>query len=214
MIFSPIVVNHTLPQVSVVNADSGVPAITYNQIKSSLGNQIYNVEEFYLYASSLNQIIGTIQYNRFDAVGNQEAFSIATVADPYQITNALYKKIEGYETMVIFNGNSSVSTTILANTSLQIKFISKRITNSFGRNLNNFRDLEKIFKPNFFNNYGASIEDIQKTNEQIEENISFVGADGTTEDKIKLYKEKNQITALFGIILGVIGVILIRKKIK
>jgi hypothetical protein len=214
MIFSPIVVNHTLPQVSVLNADSGVPAVTYSQIKSSLGNQIYNVEEFYLYASSLNQIIGTIQYNRFDAVGNQEVFSIATVADPYQITNALYKKIEGYETMVIFNGNSSVSTTILANTSLQIKFISKRITNSFGRNLNNFRDLEKIFKPNFFNNYGASIEDIQKTNEQIEENISFLGADGTTSNEVKLYREKNQISALFGVILGIIGVILIKKKLK
>jgi hypothetical protein len=62
MIFSPTIINHALPQVSVVNNDSGVPPVTYNQIKNSLGNQVYNIESYYIQSTNLSQLIGTIQY--------------------------------------------------------------------------------------------------------------------------------------------------------
>ena len=82
MIFTPTIINHTLPQVSVTMADSGVPPISYNQVKSSLGNQVYNIEGYYIQSPNLKQLIGTIQYNRYDVNGNKGITTIATTVDP------------------------------------------------------------------------------------------------------------------------------------
>jgi hypothetical protein len=35
MIFAVEIINHTIPEVSVINADSSIPPITYEQIKQS-----------------------------------------------------------------------------------------------------------------------------------------------------------------------------------
>ena len=45
MIFTPTIINNTLPAVAVTVADSGVPPVTYNQIRNSLGTYVYNVEK-------------------------------------------------------------------------------------------------------------------------------------------------------------------------
>ena len=219
MIFVPTIVNHTQPQVSVVAADSGVPPITYNQIKQSLGNQVYNVEEFYLFSTSLNQLLGTIQYNRYDVSGNQNYTTIATTVDPYQNQTAIFKKIDDYNDMFILNGNSSFATTILPLTYLQIKFISKRVTNSFGRNLTTFAEFEKIFrKPNFFNNYGSSISAIQETNKEIEDSIGSrnkksLEGDNKVSNEIKIHKEDNSFSLLIlSAVAGFIAFKLIKKN--
>ena len=163
MIFTPTIINNILPAVSVTVADSGVPSVTYNQVRNSLGTYVYNVEGLYLYSTNIKQIIGVIQYQRFDATGNQNYNSIVTVVDPYQLESALNVDLTNSETMFILNGNSSLSATILANTYIQVKLITKRITNSFGKNLIAFKEMEEIFrKPNFFKGYG-DIEDILET---------------------------------------------------
>lgn len=188
MIFSPIVINHTYPQVSVVVADSGVPPITYSQVKNSLGTYIYKVEGLYLFSNILNQLIGTIQYNRYDVAGNQKYTTIATTVDPYQPANAINVDLESSETMFILNGNSSISTTILPLATLDTTLYCKRITNSFGENLNSFKIMEEIFrKPNFFKRYG-DIEEIQKTNNEIKNSISFTGDEmiGKDDDKMPI----------------------------
>jgi len=171
MIFTPTIINNTLPAVSVIVADSGVPSVTYNQIRNSLGSYVYNVEGLYLYSTNINQINGVIQYQRFYSTGNQNYTSIVTVIDPYQLESALNVDLTNSETMFILNGNSSLSATILANTYIQVKLITKRITNSFGKNLIAFKEMEEIFrKPNFFKSYG-DIEDILETNNEIENNL-------------------------------------------
>ena len=173
MIFVPTVINNTTPALSVQVADSGVPAVTYNQIKQSFGSYVYNIESLYIYTPNINQIIGVIQYQRFDATGQQEFFNIPTVLDPYQLETALNVNLTTSDTMFILNGNSSFSTTILPNTYIQLKITTKRITNSFGKNLDAFKEMERIFgKPNFFDNYGNDIKLIQETNKGIRENIS------------------------------------------
>ena len=175
MIFTPAIINHTLPQVSVTANDAGVPAVTYNQIKQSLGNHVYNIEKIYLQANILNQLTGVVQYNRYEATGNQQFKSITPTVDPYQRAKSLYIELEGLDTYFILNGNSNLSTTILPLAMLDVTFYCKRVTNSFGTNLNSFKVFEQIFKkPDFFQSYG-DIDKIQETNQKIAKTASFSG---------------------------------------
>jgi len=175
MVFNAVIINHTTPAVSVKVADSS--GVTYNEIKQSLGNQVYEVQGFYLYSTNTSQLIGTIQYQRYDSTGHQDITNIATVVNPYQNVGSLVVDLGNTPIPIILNGQSSVATTILAQTYLQIKFLSKRVTNSFGMNLNNFRDMQRITNTEFFDNYGnSSIEEIQATNKGIKDSIkSFDG---------------------------------------
>ena len=183
MIFVPTIINHTLPQVSVVNNDSGVPSVSYAQIKRSLGNQVYNIQGFYLQATDIRQLIGTIQYNRYDATGNQEYKTIPTTVDPYQSANSIFMDLKSYDNFFILNGNSSISTTILPLTTVDVTLYCKRITNSFGMNLNTFKMMEEIFrKPDFFTSYG-DIEQIVKDNKKLEESISYTQFEGKKEEE-------------------------------
>jgi hypothetical protein len=221
MIFTPTIINNTLPAVSVTVADSGVPAVTYNQVRNSLGSYVYNVEGLYLYSTNINQINGVIQYQRFDATGNQNYNSIVTIVDPYQLESALNVDLTNAETMFILNGNSSFAATILPNTYVQVKFLTKRITNSFGKNLIAFKEMEKIFrKPNFFNNYG-DIEEILETNNEIENNLDTAdnNIDNKELEKVEIVsfdgneKNKNAVAITFlSLAVLSIGYFVFRKK--
>jgi len=169
------IINNTIPALSIEVADSGVPAVTYQQVKQSLGSQVYKINELYLYSENINQLLGIIQYQRFDSDGNQTYSSIATTIDPYS-GNAVAITIDlrNYEDNFILNGNSSFSSTILPNTYLQVKFWANRITNSFGRNLDNFEQIEKdANKPYFYNNYGSLIPQIKESNVEIEKSATL-----------------------------------------
>jgi len=180
MVFNAVIINHTTPAVSVQVADSS--GVTYNQVKQSLGNQVYDVQGFYLYSPNLSQLIGTIQYQRYNSTGEQDITNIATVVNPYQDANSLIVDLGKTAIPIILNGQSSVSTTILPQTSLQLKFLSKRVTNSFGMNLNNFKDMQRITNTEFFDNYGnSSIEEIQATNYALKNSISKKSFDGKVE---------------------------------
>jgi hypothetical protein len=167
------IINNATPQVKVEVADSGVPAVTYAQVKQSLGTQVYKIENLYLYSENINQLLGVIQYQIFDSAGDQNYSSIATTIDPFSGNSvAIDLNLKDYNQDFILNGNSSFSTVILPLTYVQVKFYSKRITNSFGGNLENFRQMEiDASKPNFYNNYGATIEEIQETSQQIKKDI-------------------------------------------
>lgn len=206
MIFVPTIINHTLPQVSVVNNDSGVPSVSYAQIKRSLGNQVYNIEGFYLQATDIRQLIGTIQYNRFDATGNQEFKTIPTTVDPYQSANSILMDLKSYNAFFILNGNSSISTTILPLTTVDVTLYCKRITNSFGMNLNTFKMMEEIFrKPDFFKGYG-DIDQIVEDNKKLEESISYTQFEGKKEE------EDTTPFAVFASVVFTIGLIYLIKS--
>jgi len=155
-VFSPIITqNVSNPPLVVSIADPGVPGVTYDQIKNSLGQYVYWLQGFYVQAISLNQLTGAIKYLRYDADGNQLVTNITTTVDPYQDQNAIIVDLANFESDVVFNGNSTVQFTILPLEQMQLKLYMRRISNSFGRNLKNFLVQEKIAnKPNFFDNYG------------------------------------------------------------
>jgi hypothetical protein len=169
------VINQTTPAISVQVADSGVPAVTYEQIKQSLGRQVYEVTNLYIYSENINQLLGVIQYQIFDSNGNQNYSSIATTIDPYEGNSvAIDIDLRDYLQDFILNGNSSFSTTILPNTYVQVKWYANRITNALGGGgLENFRQIEiDAHKPDFFNNYGSPISEIQETGLEMQGDLS------------------------------------------
>jgi hypothetical protein len=149
MIFAPTIIQNTLPEIAVTAADSGVPAVTYNQIKQSLGSQVYNIDSFYLYSTIKNQLLGVIQYNRYDVSGNIDVSNIVTTLDPYQDQDAIYKELKNYKLSFILNGNSTLATTILPQAFLTLRLFTRRITNNLGNN-KNFSEMENIFKKDYF----------------------------------------------------------------
>jgi len=174
MLFNVEIINHATPALSVVNADDGA-AVTYSQIQQSLGQQIYNVEGIYIYSENVSQLLGPIQYQRYNADGTQYLQSIVTAIDPYA-ANAISLNIDTtkYDQPFIMNGNSSFQADILPGTAVQVKFYSTRITNSFGKNLDNFKDIEiAANKPNFYDNLGDTIDNIQKTDVPIKQSASL-----------------------------------------
>lgn len=174
-VFPVQILNNATPALTIEVADSGVPPVTYQQVKQSLGVQVYKILELYLYSLNINQLLGVIQYQRFDSDGNQKFSSIATTIDPYDGNSvATAIDLRGYQEDFILNGNSTFNTTILPNTYVQVKFWAERITNEFGRNLNNFVQIElDANKPNFFNNYGALLPEIIETNAEIEKTATL-----------------------------------------
>ena len=194
-IFPVQIINNTIPALSVEVADSGVPAVTYQQVKQSLGTQVYKINELYIYSENINQLLGVIQYQRFDSDGNQTYSSIATTIDPYSGNAvAITIDLKQYQDDFILNGNSSFSSTILPNTYVQVKFWANRITNEFGRNLNNFQQIEiDANKPFFFNNYGSLISEIKETNIEIEKSATLGGVTGVPPHEEKLVTQAQQV---------------------
>jgi hypothetical protein len=216
------IINNTIPALSVEVADSGVPAVTYQQVKQSLGTQVYKINELYLYSENINQLLGVIQYQRFDSDGNQTFSSIATTIDPYEGNAvAIVIDLSRYQDDFVLNGNSSFSTTILPNTYVQVKFWANRVTNEFGRNLNNFQQIEiDANKPYFFNNYGSLIPEIKETNIEIERSATLGGISGvpphekTLEKKASVQPELEDCRHLFllGIAAIAVGTYMLKKE--
>jgi hypothetical protein len=218
------VINHAQPAVSVGIDNGGggnVTPVTYQQLRNSLGNHNYDVGSIYIYAQDYSQISGSIYYNVFDGNGNVNNYSIISALDPYQNTTAINIDTQKMPVPVLFNGNSSVAATIQANEYVQVTFSTKRVTQSFGMNLINFAHMNKLTHSNFFENYGSSIKDIMEYNKDLRESekspeaqISFNGANGGQVDFVKntKSKSKNYRFLATAVIIGTLGVILLKKK--
>jgi hypothetical protein len=130
---SPIIINNLLPNVTVLSADSGDSgdtAVSYNQIKQSLGSYVYDAKNIYLYSDNFQQLTGVINYNTFDTNGNKNVTNITPTVDPYQAFSSLLLSTENQNLPIIFNGNSSISATILPLTTVEVQFLTNRIKNS------------------------------------------------------------------------------------
>jgi len=150
-VFSPTIITNTTPPLEIKINDPGLSGVTYPQFQNSLGQYVYLIKGFYVYCTNINQLIGAINYNRFDADGNQDISNIITTIDPYQDATAIVIDLQNFATDVILNGNSSLSFDLLPNTTLVIKTYNHRLENSFGK------QMEK-FSGSFFDNYGNQTE--------------------------------------------------------
>jgi hypothetical protein len=217
MIFTPTVIQNTIPALAVTVADSGVPPVTYAQLKQSLGSYVYKVDGFYMFSDVFNQLIGAIKYQQYIANGNQDISSIVTTVDPYQDANAINVNLKDFGTDIILDGNSSLASTVLPNNYIQLSIFTRRITNSFGQNLNNFKDIEIASnKPNFFDNYG-DLSNIKDTDQQVKLTTSLRSADGVTSAVVvqqPLEKNDNVPLVFLSLAAVSIGAYLFSKKLK
>jgi hypothetical protein len=129
--YSPTIIINTVPPVSVVSADSGsgiATPVTYNEIKQSMGTNVYDVKNIYMYSDNIQQLSGVVNYNRFDSNGDKEIFNITPIIDPFQRVSAI--NVDTEQLPIIFNGNSSISTTVLPNTSVKVQFNTLRTKNN------------------------------------------------------------------------------------
>ena len=220
MVLTPSIINHTDPAVSVVVADN-VGNVTYSQLRNSLGNQVYDVQGLYLYSQNASQLIGVINYNIYQSTGDKDITNIVTTIDPYQFSGSIIVDLKDkVNSPVILNGQSSVSTTILPNTYLQIKFLAERTTNSFSMNLENFNEMQKITNTKFFENYGeADIEHIIETNKVIRENVGMPveNAFEITEpkpEKVEVSSNNKKYSSAFLLGVAIIFSYIIYKSVK
>jgi len=154
MLFNVQIINHTVPAISVVVADKGngvSNGVTYAELKQSLGQQSYDVGCLYIYSDNQNQLSGVINYNIFDANGEAKVTNVVTTIDPYQFAGSILVNIKDKVNIpVILNGNSSVSTTVLPETFVQVKFLADRINNKLGLINSNFAQMQDITGSKFF----------------------------------------------------------------
>ena len=87
----------------------------------------------------------------------------------------------------------------------------KRITNSFGMNMDNFIAIEKdANKPNFYDNYGTTLQDIVQTASEIRDEIPEKGIQIQSTKFIKITEECKPLF-LLGIAAISIGFYLYKK---
>lgn len=195
MNFNVQIIQHAEAAVTVSVSDpvsGGLQPVTYSALRRSLGTQVYSVNVLYLYSENVNQLTGAINYNVFDASGNQNVTNLVTAIDPYQYSNSLYIDINKTNVPIVFNGNSSLSATILPNTSVQVKFFATRLTNSFGKILMQFKEMQEISgRSDFFENYGVPIEQIYEAEQRMLNSIGGGNVNETEQQTKKQYVVKS-----------------------
>lgn len=149
--FSVTITNNTTPAISVGLSNNS----TYQQLKNSLGDFVYKVDQTYIFSTLLEQIQGVFAYSRYDSSGNQNLQTIISAISPYQSQNSLY--IDLAEKNVVIDGRDYVRFRMYPNTNLQIKLYCFRIAstdylNKFDKN--NFKKYEDSSgNINFFEQY-------------------------------------------------------------
>ena len=86
--FSPTVTVQSTPAVSVTSSGSSTPS--YEQVRRSLGDNVYNAYEVYLASQFLQQISGVLQFNKYDSNGNITNYDIVPFVSPYQRQKTLF----------------------------------------------------------------------------------------------------------------------------
>ena len=174
--FTVNIINRATPALSVGIENSGssqasgqtIAPVTYSQLKNSLGQQSYKVNGFYLYSTNANQLSSVIKYSIFDSGGNQDVSNVVTTLDPFQAIPSLLVDLQNFNKEIILNGNSNVTLTILPFTTVQVKFLSERVSNALGMNYTNFEMIQEATNTEFFKDtYGSRLQSIIKTNQEI-----------------------------------------------
>jgi hypothetical protein len=110
-------------QAPLITIDTQESGVTYNQILASLGSMVYGAELIYIYGASNQQIAQPFYYihTNVDGIADQKylPFSI----DPNQSQTAIYYETNKME--IVFDGLSSLTFDLLANSTVYLKFYSE-----------------------------------------------------------------------------------------
>jgi hypothetical protein len=129
-------------------------SVTYEQILASLGSMVYGSELIYIYGASNQQIAQPFYYTHTDVNGNADQKYLPFSIDPNQSQTALYYETNKDE--VVFDGLSSLTFDLLANSTVYLKFYSQVAANRdlLDRYYNNlFIEVEKDQGVQFFHDF-------------------------------------------------------------
>lgn len=148
--FSPTIINHTTPAVSIVGGN-----VPYGEIRQSLGDYVYLVESVYMFSSNIQQLNGVVKFQIYNVDGNQGVESLTPTIDPYQMQNSLFYKVA--DRGVILNGQSNFNFNLLPNVYLKLEFFTNRVAKKDALDImypNNFKTLESAMgKYTFFEDW-------------------------------------------------------------
>lgn len=129
--------------------------VTYGQFKNSLGQFVYEVNGMYLYSPNQSQISQIYNYSKYDSDGNQNFESVIPVVDPFQAQSSL--NVDLGEKNIVIDGRDFVDTTLLPNTSLQMKLYVNKLSSSDKLNKESLSNFDKLENADgdygFFENY-------------------------------------------------------------
>jgi hypothetical protein len=129
-------------------------SVTYEQILASLGSMVYGAELIYIYGGSNQQIAQPFYYTHTDVNGNADQKYLPFSIDPNQSQTALYYETNKDE--VVFDGLSSLTFDLLANSTVYLKFYSQVAANRdlLDRYYNNlFIEVEQDQGVEFFHDF-------------------------------------------------------------
>jgi hypothetical protein len=130
----------------IVTIDTQESGVSYDQILASLGTMVYGAEMIYIYGATNQQIAQPFYYVHTDVNGNADQKFLPFSVDPFQTQTSLY-----YETtkeQIVFDGLSSLSFDLLANSTVYLKFYTQVEAN---------RDLLDLH----YNNLFVQVEDVE-----------------------------------------------------
>jgi hypothetical protein len=148
----------------VLVTSSGANTPTYEEIRRSLGDNVYNAFEVYFASNNFQQISGILQFNKYDSNGNITNYDIVPFVSPYQIQKSLFYKLDSKQTIIV--GRNTFQFPILPNTSLKFQLFSEHVSvetfvdeqgkNPLGEsNFQKFETATGLF--DFFNSFNPSI---------------------------------------------------------
>lgn len=160
--FSPSVTVQSTPAVLVTSSGSSTPS--YEEVRRSLGDNVYNAYEVYLASGLLQQISGVLQFNKYDSNGNITNYDIVPFVSPYQKQKTLFFGLNSRETVI--DGRNTFQFTLLPNSTLNFKvfmehvsveaFVDDKGQNPLGQS--NFQQFETATGQfDFFNSFNPSI---------------------------------------------------------
>lgn len=101
--YAPSITINATPPLSI----TGAGGVSYEEILNSLGDFNFMVEEIFLSAVTISQILQNLSFNKFDSTGTQDIQQIVPNVDPYQRISSIYIDTAGKK--IILDGRSSMA---------------------------------------------------------------------------------------------------------
>ncbi len=153
---NPTITYNATPAVSISSS-----TVSYDQIRQSLGDYCYFVDDIYFNSTLLNQLKQVYQFQIYDVNGNKKFESFTPSPDPYQYQKSIFYKSKDLETPLILNGQSNFNFTLDPNVTLQVIFFCERIAKRDALDLinpSNFLELESAMgRYKFFDKWQKTI---------------------------------------------------------
>lgn len=142
------------PNITITNPASiqvsTIGDVTYKEIQQSIGTYFYKINNIYIYASNLDQLLQPIGLKKYTKTGSKEIKILQPMIDPYQQTSSLNQTMFGLD--YIFDSNNGFYPTISANTFVNFQFSTTEVSHQdYLKGEDNFQNIE--FLQDYLNDF-------------------------------------------------------------